>query len=126
MIKVGTDIIEVERIKRAICHTPRFLNRVYSKREQEYLKSKKAGGFYNSAAARFAAKEAFLKAFELGLFEVPLNEISVENKPNGAPKIVLAGSAAKAAEGYEISVSLSHTNSCATATVIAAQLKNQG
>jgi holo-[acyl-carrier protein] synthase len=60
IVSIGIDIIEVYRIRETISRTPRFLERVYTERERAYCESKGAAAA-QSYAARFAAKEAFLR-----------------------------------------------------------------
>ena len=60
MYKIGTDIVEVERIKKAIERTEKFKINVFSTKEIEYCENKK--NKYESYAGKFAAKEAYFKA----------------------------------------------------------------
>jgi len=88
---IGTDIIEVERIKSAVRSNSGFLNRVYTVSEIDYCNKKKKGRF-SSLAARFAAKEAVAKALAEGITKnISLNEIEVSNLNSGAPFIKLYG-----------------------------------
>ena len=122
-MRVGTDIVEVSRIKRAVERTGQaFLDRVYTPGEQEYCL---AGGRvrYESLAARFAAKEAYSKAVGTGVGEhAQLQEIEVKHTDTGKPVLVLSGSTLKFFEsnfpGAELDISLSHTRSLAAATVV--------
>lgn len=89
---IGTDIVEVARIKKAIRKTSRFAARVFSEAEIRYCEESGAGLRYERYAARFAAKEAFLKACGTGLREgFSLTEITVKNAESGKPEIVLSG-----------------------------------
>src|SRR3982750_2401206 len=65
ILSIGTDIVEVYRIRETIARTPRFAERVFTRREREYCESKGAASA-QSYAGRFAAKEAFLKALKTG------------------------------------------------------------
>ena len=120
-IRCGVDIVEIDRIKKAV-ERERFINRVYTKEEAEYCESRRTGR-YESYAARFAAKEAALKAFGTGMGRNGLNagDIEVVNNPLGMPEIRLNG---KAAEEYArigakgISLSMSHCGEYAVATVL--------
>ena len=117
----GTDIVEVERVKKAM-EKRRFVERVYTEKEVEYCDSKKAGK-YESYAARFAAKEAALKAFGTGMggSGLSLCDIEVRNNEMGKPEIFLHG---QAKDEYErvmakgASVSMSHCKEYAVATVL--------
>lgn len=115
---LGTDIIEIERVRRAV-DKKNFLNNVFTETEQKYC----TGRGKNSAAsyaARFAAKEAFFKAIGTGIV-TQLVDVEVVNDERGAPKIFLHGKAATLANerGVEkISLSLSHSRDFATAVCI--------
>ena len=61
---IGTDIIEIYRVEKAL--SPAFLKRVYTEKEQDYCE-KRGAGKYASYGARWAGKEAVLKAFGTGL-----------------------------------------------------------
>jgi len=116
----GVDIVDIERI-RAILerHENRFLKRVFTPEEVEY--SRKKHDHVYSLSARFAAKEATLKAFGTGMFNgIGLKEISV-NRTTGRPKIKLTGKARDMAHkmGVEsIHLSISHDKGMAVAFVI--------
>ncbi len=117
---IGTDIVEVERIANKLVKANGFKNLVFSKAEIAYCESKtnKAEHF----AARFAAKEAFLKAIGTGLsIEFDLNEIEVLNKESGQPYFRFSDGLQSwlATKGYKnILVSISHTKSMASAYVV--------
>jgi holo-[acyl-carrier protein] synthase len=65
IISIGIDIVEVYRIRETLARTPRFAERVFTEKEREYCDGKGAAAA-QSYAARFAAKEAFLKALKTG------------------------------------------------------------
>ncbi|MGI6575505.1 MAG: holo-ACP synthase [bacterium] len=119
---VGIDIIEVERISRAVSRYPEgFQRRVFTSREWEYCCR---GGEINypSLAARFAGKEAVLKALGCGWPEIPWQEIEILKEEEDPPAVHLGLLArAKAREKGIISVliSLSHTKSYAVAQALA-------
>lgn len=125
--RCGTDLVEVERIKKAIVgeHGEAFLKRVFTAEEIEYC-TKSGRADFQSYAVRFAAKEAFSKAMGTGMCaDVVLNEIGVRNvmegRFKGRPEIVLAGRTAVFFEecgGKSIEISLSHTDSIAQAVCI--------
>ncbi|MPN22929.1 Holo-[acyl-carrier-protein] synthase [bioreactor metagenome] len=102
---VGIDIVKIERIKLS----KRFISLVLSPREIELLNLKDKKKEF--LAARFAAKEAFLKANKKGLFEMSLNEIEVLSDDNGAPYILYHN------QRYD-NVSIAHEVEYATAVVI--------
>ena len=116
MIGLGTDIIEIERIQKAVAKK-NFRDNVFTENEQNYCESRGKNSAA-SYAARFAAKEAFFKALGTGIF-TRLTDVEVINDERGAPKIFLRGRAKTLAEskGVEkIFISLSHSRHFATAT----------
>jgi holo-[acyl-carrier protein] synthase len=120
ILGTGIDIIEVARITERVGSDSGFREFVFSKDEMDYCDSKAAR--FEHYAARFAAKEAFLKAvgrgWESGLL---LHEIEVINEANGRPCLRISGKTEKelASLGIRfIHVSLSHLKSIATAVVI--------
>ena len=120
MIRSGVDLIEVDRIGRAILrHGKRFFDRFYT--NQELID---AQGYIPALAARFAAKEAVAKALGTGIGDVGWKEIEIVNGPQRQPLLRLNGRAHKLAESLGItdwSISLSHTNEHAIALVFALQ-----
>jgi holo-[acyl-carrier protein] synthase len=116
----GTDIVEVERIAEKIKKNPALMQHIFSEQEQEYCIKQKIPAV--SFAARFAVKEAFLKAFGVTFIgNHALPEISVSNDANGKPSIVLSGKSLVAFNELGLSnilVSISHTKVYAVASVI--------
>jgi holo-[acyl-carrier protein] synthase len=112
---IGIDLIEIERLERAIERRPRLAERVFSVAELAHARTKARPGRH--LAARFAAKEAALKA--LGLGGLRLHEIEVEGGGQDPPRLRLHGEAAAVAarEGLELSVSLTHSQEMAAAVV---------
>jgi holo-[acyl-carrier protein] synthase len=121
ILGIGSDLAQVERIRKSIAqYGNRFLNRVYTERERGY-----ASGKANSAeryAARFAAKEAGMKAIGTGWRSgVTWKDFEVVNEISGQPTLRLSGVALKisATKGVErIFISLTHTAETAFAVVI--------
>lgn len=117
---IGVDIIEIERVKKAVERTPRFLDRVFTSREVDYC-MKKANP-YPSLAARFAAKEALRKLHPAFITGVGFHDLEVLPGEDGRPQVYLHGEAQHRCrvEGIgEISISLSHSRKQAIATAIA-------
>ena len=112
---IGIDLIEIERIERAIERRPRLAERVFSRAELDQARDKARPGQH--LAARFAAKEAALKA--LGLGGLRLHEVEVEGGGTEPPRLRLHGEAAEVAEreGVVLSVSLTHSRDLAAAVV---------
>jgi holo-[acyl-carrier protein] synthase len=112
---VGIDLLEVERLERALERHPRLAERVFTPAELAYARERHRPGRH--LAARFAAKEAAVKA--LGLRRFGLREIEVvAGEP---PSLRLHGRAADAARerGVELAVSLTHSQEMAAAVVVA-------
>jgi holo-[acyl-carrier protein] synthase len=107
---IGIDLLEIERMERALERHPRLADRVFTEGELAYSRAKGRPGRH--LAARFAAKEAVVKA--LGLSEgVSLREIEiVAGEP---PTVRLSGRAAEVAAGREIAISLTHSRDNAAA-----------
>jgi holo-[acyl-carrier protein] synthase len=121
MIKgTGIDIIEVSRVAEKINKENGFKQKIFSANEIAFCDSKKEKDQHY--AARFAAKEAFLKATGEGLaLGYELNEIEVVSEDSGRPVIMLHGNFRKYAgvNGWnKIHVSLSHVQAMACAVVI--------
>lgn len=120
-ITCGTDIVEINRIEKAVKKTPSFTDRIYTAREQEYCMSRKAGR-YSSLAARFAAKEAVAKALGTGMGDkASPSEIEILNDKLGKPYITLYGTALETYEsigGSDIDISLSHGRDYAVAFAV--------
>ncbi|HUT68595.1 MAG TPA: holo-ACP synthase [Dehalococcoidales bacterium] len=114
---IGTDIIEIERIRQAIERFgDRFLRRVYTEEELNIY-----GHRPHSLAASFASKEAVMKVLGTGARGVGWRDIETLYHPSGKPLIKLNGRAKKEADKLgikEIDVSLSHSRAYATATAI--------
>jgi holo-[acyl-carrier protein] synthase len=111
IIGIGIDLIEVERVKKAMEKHPRFLDRVFTPEEVRYSQGKKNAAQH--LAARFAAKEAFFKA--LGR-RISWAEVGVVNLPSGQPMLEV-----KSAESLGFSrvhLSLTHLRAHAQAIVI--------
>jgi len=116
---LGTDLVQCSRIQKSVEKTPGFLDRVYTKSEQAYCGSRKNP--YRCYAARFAAKEAFLKMCGVGIFRCPLTHIEVVKNSSGK-SIFRLGEKAQALVDErgicQISLSLSHEGNMAIAVAI--------
>ncbi|MBL9001902.1 MAG: holo-ACP synthase [Phycisphaerae bacterium] len=116
----GVDIVEVARIRAMLkAHPRRFVARVFTEHESARSAGRRRA---EHLAARFAAKEAVMKALGTGLTGgIAWTEIEVVTLPSGAPSLRLSGRAAEIARGLGIRawlVSLSHVESLAMASVI--------
>ena len=110
---IGIDLLEIRRLERALKRHPRLAQRVFTEAELAYAGSRPRPGRH--LAARFAAKEAVVKALGLsdglGLREVEI----VAGEP---PAVRLSGRAAEAAGGERIEVSLTHSREFAAAVAV--------
>jgi holo-[acyl-carrier protein] synthase len=125
ILGTGIDIIEVERIERALTRPltgERFRARVFTAREIAYCEAR-GWPRYESYAARFAAKEAAMKAMGTGWnAQVGWRDIEVVRARGQAPTIVLSGKAAEFARRKRITVfhlAITHSSTDAIAQVIA-------
>lgn len=115
---IGTDIIEISRIEKAIGRWgDRFLKRVYTAREIKLCRNNAA-----SLAARFAGKEAVLKALNVPIRGISYRDIEILADTNSRPVVQLRGSAKKLAAqtgitGIDISLSHSRENAIAAAII---------
>jgi holo-[acyl-carrier protein] synthase len=121
IVGTGVDLAEVPRIRAAIeHHGARFIDRIYTPAEVEYVERK--ANRFERYAARFAAKEAGMKAIGTGWKRgVRWRDFEVCNLPSGQPVLRLHGLAQKIAEKLgvrRISLSLTHTAELAMAHVI--------
>lgn len=114
VVAVGVDIVEVGRVRDALARFPnRFARRVLTDAELVYCASRRDPAPH--VAARFAAKEAVIKCLGgCGSF----GEIEVLRALSGAPTVVLSGGAARKAGDGRILISLSHTDTLATAFAV--------
>jgi holo-[acyl-carrier protein] synthase len=121
IVSIGIDIVEVSRVRAAIKRTPRFLERVFTQTERDYCDARGASSFMHYAA-RFAAKEAAMKALGTGWAEgISWHDAEITRTERGAPILKLHGRAHEiflelgAARTH---LSLSHTSEHAIAQVI--------
>ncbi|MEE2876676.1 MAG: holo-ACP synthase [Candidatus Neomarinimicrobiota bacterium] len=113
--KVGTDIVEVSRIG-TLCDEQggRFYRHIFTDSEVEWCKERAVPQMH--LAGRFAAKEAVKKALlAFGEKEIPLNSIEILRERNAPPQVTLH---LELNRTYECQVSISHTDSLATAVAI--------
>lgn len=112
---IGLDLLEIERLERALERRPRLAERLFSEGEREYAAGKARPGQH--LAARFCAKEAVAKA--LGLDRWAFRDVEVVATAT-APEVRLTGAAAARAEqlGAGVAISLTHTETMAGATAI--------
>lgn len=120
MIGVGIDAVDIERFRRSLERTPSLRDRLFTPAELEYLSVR--ADPVPGLAARFAAREAAMKALDQGLGAWGFHDISVVRSGSGPPRLSVVGRAAEVAAGFGVSrwtVSLTHTDSVAMAVVAA-------
>ncbi|MBV8980685.1 MAG: holo-ACP synthase [Acidimicrobiia bacterium] len=117
---IGIDAVEVERFRRVINRTPGVVRRVFTDGERAAGARRRDPA--ERLAARFAAKEAVMKALGVGLGAFKFHDVEVVNAPSGKPSLVLRGRAAALAaeQGVESwQLSLTHTDRTAQAVAVA-------
>jgi holo-[acyl-carrier protein] synthase len=117
---IGVDHVSVEELRRVISKGgDNVIQRIFSKSEYNYCMNK--ANPYQCLAARFAAKEAFMKAIGLGIGDIPMNGIIIKNDDNGKPYISVKNIIYKELNKRFIDnvlVSLSHIELSAVAIVL--------
>ena len=119
IVGIGNDIIEIERIEKAILKEG-FKNKVYTQRELENIE--KRGNRTETYAGIFSAKEAISKAIGTGVREFSLTDLEILNDDLGKPYVVVSEKLDKILrnkkENYQIEISISHSKKYATAMAI--------
>jgi holo-[acyl-carrier protein] synthase len=117
---IGADLVDLDRFRVALVRTPSLAERLFSEGERVY-----AGEAHDPTerlAARFAAKEAVMKALGVGLGAFALRDVEVVRAGSGAPSLVLRGGAQRVADERGVSswlLTLSHTRLVAQAVAVA-------
>jgi holo-[acyl-carrier protein] synthase len=121
IISIGIDIIEVARIREVLLRTPRFADRVFTQSERNYCDSRGVVAAQHYAA-RFAAKEAALKALQTGWRGgISWQDVEVLARESGAPYLIFTGHVLTVFEKFGATathLSLSHTSEHAIAQVV--------
>ena len=119
IVGIGNDIIEIERIEKAISKEG-FKDKIYTQRELENIK--KRGNRAETYAGVFSAKEAISKAIGTGVREFSLTDLEILNDDLGKPYVVVSEKLDKIIkskkEDYQIEISISHSKKYATAVAI--------
>ena len=119
IVGIGNDIIEIERIEKAISKEG-FKDKIYTQRELENIK--KRGNRAETYAGIFSAKEAISKAIGTGVREFSLTDLEILNDDLGKPYVVVSERLDKIIkskkENYQIEISISHSKKYATAIAV--------
>ena len=119
IVGIGNDIIEIERIEKAISKES-FKDKIYTQRELENIK--KRGNRAETYAGVFSAKEAISKAIGTGVREFSLTDLEILNDDLGKPYVVVSEKLDKIIKSkkkdYQIEISISHSKKYATAMAI--------
>jgi holo-[acyl-carrier protein] synthase len=121
VLGVGVDAVDVVRLRRTLERTPSFATRVFTETEQALAATRRDP--VPALAARFAAKEAVMKALGVGLGAFALREVGVVTLASGQPVLHVTGRAAGLAAEQGVTtwhLSLTHTATVAVAVVVAA------
>jgi holo-[acyl-carrier protein] synthase len=121
IVSIGIDIIEVARIREVLLRTPRFGERVFTSAERAYCERRGAAAAQHYAA-RFAAKEAALKALQTGWRGgISWQDVEIASRDSGAPYLILHGPVLELFEKTDATaahLSMSHTSEHAIAQVV--------
>ena len=120
---IGIDIVDVPRFRDLLARRPLITERLFTPGERAYAESRADPA--ERLAARFAAKEAVMKALGAGFGDVAFRDMEVVRDPGGKPGVRLSGRAAARAERAGVTgwhLSLSHTATSAVAVAVATGL----
>jgi len=120
MIGIGIDAVELQRFRDVLVRRPGIIRRVFTNAEVASLETRTDP--VPGLAARFAAKEATMKALGVGLGDVGFKEIEIIRLASGAPALSITGRARTRADALNVEtfhVSLTHTALAASAVVLA-------
>ena len=120
ILDIGVDIVEIDRIKEALTKNERFLNKLFTKNEIEYYKSKNFK--VETIAGNFAAKEAISKAIGTGIRNFKFSDMEILRNDLGKPVVKTYNNLKQICIDFnvlDIKVSISHSNKYAVANAIA-------
>lgn len=120
IVGVGIDLVDIERFRRSLERTPSMRTRLFTESELAYVAPQRDDAA--SLAARFAAREAVMKALGLGLGAFGFHDVWVERAESGAPSLVVTGRAKELADAAGVTrwhLSLTHSDTVAGAHVVA-------
>ena len=120
MIGIGVDLVEVDRMRTVLARTPTMAEKLFTPDERAYATSAKDPS--QRFAARFAAKEAAMKALGVGLGAVDWHDLEVVRTESGAPELRVTGRAHELAVDAGVRrwlLTMTHTDTMAEAIVVA-------
>ncbi len=120
MIGIGIDLVDIDRFRRSLERTPTMRTRLFTEVELAYVADQVDP--VPSLAARFAAREAVMKALGVGLGAFDFHDVWVERSSQGRPSLAFAGRAAVLSNVAGVAqwhLSLTHTDLTAAAYVVA-------
>lgn len=120
IVGIGVDAVEIDRFRRSLERTPSMKARLFTREELDYVKPHDDPTA--SLAARFAAREAVMKAMGVGLGAFEFHDVWVQRAESGRPTLAVTGRAQQIANELGVTdwhLSITHTDSTAIAYVIA-------
>lgn len=120
MIGIGVDLVEVDRMRTVLARTPTMVEKLFTAGERAYAEA--ANDPTERYAARFAAKEAVMKALGVGLGAVDWHDIEVVRTDRGAPELDVSGRAGELAAHAGVTrwlLTMTHTTTMAEAIAVA-------
>ena len=120
IVGIGVDAVEIDRFRRSLERTPSMKTRLFTHEELEYVEPHDDPSA--SLAARFAAREAVMKAMGVGLGAFEFHDVWVQRADSGRPTLVVTGRAEQIANELGVTdwhLSITHTDTTAIAYVIA-------
>lgn len=122
VVGIGVDAVDIDRFRRSLERTPTMRDRLFTAHELEYVANKVDPA--PSLVARFAAREAVMKALGVGLGAFGFHDVWVTRAPSGEPSLAITGPALALAEAAGIDrwhLSITHTDLVAIAYVVASR-----
>jgi holo-[acyl-carrier protein] synthase len=120
IVGIGVDAVEIDRFRRSLERTPSMKTRLFTHEELEYVEPHDDPSA--SLAARFAAREAVMKAMGVGLGAFEFHDVWVQRADSGRPTLAVTGRAEQIANDLGVTdwhLSITHTDTTAIAYVIA-------
>ena len=117
---LGIDAVDVPRFRDVLARSPRLVTRLFTAAERE--SAERRADATQMLAARFAVREAAMKALGVGLGAFDFHDVSVSSDPGGQPRLLVSGRAAQLAASRGVQqwhVSITHTDQTAIAVVAA-------